>query len=97
MADEDDHEAHMEALEAEIGHDGDDPFLSIDACMDSKEFLTKLAANKDTLIALFPDTPLTDDECKTFVSKMAGATKLEGISIEGAQVSPTGSYRDFSQ
>ena len=90
MSLEDEHDEALLELEKTLGNEFDDPFEAVEASMDVKEFLKTIAGNKEKLVALFADVEITDDQCKILVAAIIKATALEGISLDGAIISPTG-------
>jgi hypothetical protein len=81
----------LHALEKTLDVDYDDPFQELEACMEAAEFLKKIQSNKEKLVVLFTDSELTDADCKTLVTIIPKASNLEGISIDGVNISSTGS------
>ena len=84
----------LHAFEKSLDVEYDDPFEAVDACMAVKEFLLLIQQNKEKLVALFTDVELSDPDCKSLVSLITKATNLEGLSIDGVNISQTGSFTE---
>ena len=81
----------LHALEKTLDVEYEDPFQEVEGCMEASEFLQKIQENKEKLVALFTDSELSDAHCKTLVTILPKASKVEGISLDGVNISPTGS------
>jgi hypothetical protein len=89
---EDEDDADLAALEKQLlgGGDDDDVFSSCELSLDCKALLTQLQSNSETLVGLYPEVEVNDATSKALSLAILKATKLEGITLDGAIITPAG-------